>query len=223
MSYAIAIDGPAGAGKSTIAKRVAEHLHILYLDTGAMYRAIGFAALGQGISPRDTDAVANMLQTTTLTIEFVDGVQNVILNGLNVTGLIRTPEMSRAASDISVLPSVRNYLVARQREIARVQSLVMDGRDIGTYVLPDASYKFFLTASPDERARRRLQDLKIAGNETASLESVLAEILYRDQQDTTRAMAPLVRAADAILIDNTHLTIDQSVQTILSRIMEQES
>jgi cytidylate kinase len=223
MSYAIAIDGPAGAGKSTIAKRIAEHLHILYLDTGAMYRAIGLAALGQGISPRDADAVATMLETTTLTIEFVDGVQNVILNGQNVTGLIRTPEMSRAASDISVLPCVRNYLVARQREIAQVQSLVMDGRDIGSYVLPDAAYKFFLTASPDERARRRLQDLKVAGDETATLESVLADILYRDQQDTTRTMAPLVRAADAILIDNTHFTMEQSVQTMLSRITERES
>jgi cytidylate kinase len=223
MSYAIAIDGPAGAGKSTIAKRIAEHLHILYLDTGAMYRAIGLAALGQGISPRDADAVATMLETTTLTIEFVDGVQNVILNGQNVTGLIRTPEMSRAASDISVLPCVRNYLVARQREIAQVQSLVMDGRDIGSYVLPDAAYKFFLTASPDERARRRLHDLKMAGDETATLESVLADILYRDQQDTTRAMAPLVRAADAILIDNTHFTMEQSVQTMLSRITERES
>lgn len=220
MSYAIAIDGPAGAGKSTIARRVAEHLHILYLDTGAMYRAIGYAALSQGISPRDADAVEEMLQKTTLTVQFIDGTQHVILNGQDVTGLIRTPEMSVAASDISALPCVRHYLVARQRDIAKVQPLVMDGRDIGSYVLPDAPYKFFLTASPDERARRRLHDLHVAGNHSATIESVLAEILYRDQQDTTRTMAPLVRAADAVLIDTTHLTIDQVVQTMLSSIDE---
>jgi len=218
MSYAIAIDGPAGAGKSTIARRIAEHLHILYLDTGAMYRAIGYAAINKGISPRDAAAVETMLQDTTLAIQFVDGSQHVILDGQDVTGLIRTPEMSRAASDISALPCVRHYLVARQREIARVQPLVMDGRDIGSYVLPDASFKFFLTASPDERARRRLSDLHRSGDQSSTMESVLEDILYRDQQDSTRAMAPLVRAADAVLIDTTHLTIEQVVQTMLSSI-----
>lgn len=220
MSYAIAIDGPAGAGKSTIARRVAEHLRILYLDTGAMYRAIGYAALSQGISPRDADAVAAMLAKTDLQIAFIDGAQHVLLNGEDVTGCIRTPEMSRAASDISALPCVRQYLVARQRALSHVQPLVMDGRDIGSYVLPDAPYKFYLTASPDERARRRLEDLRRTGDQTSTLEAVLADILYRDQQDSTRAMAPLVRAADAVLIDTTHLTIDQVVETMLSCISD---
>lgn len=220
MSYAIAIDGPAGAGKSTIARRIAEHLEILYLDTGAMYRAIGYAALNKSISPRDAVVVEEMLQSTTLTIQFMEGTQHVILDGQDVTSLIRTPEMSRAASDISALPCVRHYLVARQREIAAVQSLVMDGRDIGSYVLPDAPFKFYLTASPDERTRRRLQDLHASGNHAATHETVLAEILYRDQQDSTRAMAPLVQASDATLIDTTHLSIDQVVQMILTTIDE---
>ena len=218
MSYAIAIDGPAGAGKSTIAKRVSEHLNILYLDTGAMYRAIGYAALSQGISPRDAEAVEAMLLTTSLTIDFIAGEQHVILNNNDVTALIRTPEMSRAASDISALPIVRHFLVARQREIARMQPLVMDGRDIGSYVLPDAPCKFFLTASPEERARRRLKDLRAAGDQTATIESVLAEMLYRDQQDSTRTMAPLVQVPDAVLIDTTHSTIDEVVQTMVDCI-----
>ena len=220
MSYAVAIDGPAGAGKSTIAKRVAEHLGILYLDTGAMYRAIGFAAIQSGISPRDAEAVKGLLETTELNIIFEQGMQRVFINGQDVTSLIRTPEMSRAASDISALPSVRLYLVARQREIAKTQSLVMDGRDIGSYVLPDAPYKFFLTASHDERARRRLKDLQAAGHTEATQESVLEDILYRDQQDSTRAMAPLVQAPDAILIDTTHMTIEQVIQTMLQHIQQ---
>ncbi len=220
MSYAIAIDGPAGAGKSTIARRIAEHLNILYLDTGAMYRAVGYAALSRGISPRDADAVSAMLADTDLQVTFVDGSQHVILNGEDVSGRIRTPEMSRAASDISALPCVRLYLVERQRALSHVQPLVMDGRDIGSYVLPDAACKFFLTASPDERARRRLADLRRAGDQDSTLETVLADILYRDQQDSTRAMAPLVQAADAILIDTTRLTIDQVVETMLACIRE---
>ncbi|NLC83531.1 MAG: (d)CMP kinase [Ruminococcaceae bacterium] len=218
MSYAIAIDGPAGAGKSTIARRIAERLKILYLDTGAMYRAIGYAAVTQGISPRDAVAVAKMLEQTELEIAFVDNSQRVILNGNDVTGLIRTPEMSRAASDISALPVVRQYLVERQRELASVQPLVMDGRDIGSYVLPDAPCKFFLTATPNERARRRLSDLRHAGDEVSTLENVLDDIVYRDHQDSTRSMAPLVQAADAILVDTTNLTIEQVVETLLQEI-----
>lgn len=220
MSYAIAIDGPAGAGKSTIARRIAEHLNILYLDTGAMYRAVGYAALSRGISPRDADAVLAMLADTDLQVTFVDGSQHVIINGEDVTGRIRTPEMSRAASDISALPCVRLYLVERQRALSQVQPLVMDGRDIGSYVLPDAPCKFFLTASPDERARRRLADLRRAGDQDSTLETVLADILYRDQQDSTRAMAPLIQAADAIRIDTTRLTIEQVVETMLACIRE---
>lgn len=220
MSYAIAIDGPAGAGKSTIARRVAEHLHILYLDTGAMYRAIGYAALVQGISPRDAEGVAAMLERTDLQVAFIDGAQHVILNGEDVSGRIRTPEMSRAASDISALPSVRLYLVARQRALAQVQPLVMDGRDIGSYVLPDAACKFFLTASPEERARRRLDDLRKAGDQASTYDCVLADILYRDKQDSTRAMAPLVQAPDAILIDNSNLEMDETVAIMLRIIRD---
>ncbi|MGI6298728.1 MAG: (d)CMP kinase [Saccharofermentanales bacterium] len=218
MSYAIAIDGPAGAGKSTIARRIAERLKILYLDTGAMYRAVGYAAVTQGISPRDAAAVAKMLEKTELEIAFIDNSQRVILNGSDITDLIRTPEMSRAASDISALPVVRQYLVARQRELASVQPLVMDGRDIGSYVLPDAPCKFFLTATPNERARRRLSDLRNAGDEVSTLENVLDDIVYRDHQDSTRAMAPLVQAPDAILVDTTNLTIEQVVETLLQAI-----
>ncbi len=218
MPQAIAIDGPAGAGKSTIARRVAEQLGILYLDTGAMYRAIGYAAISKGISPRDSEAVERLLEKTVLDVVFEEGTQRVLVDGQDVTSLIRTPEMSRAASDISALPCVRLYLVDRQRQIARQQPLVMDGRDIGSFVLPDAPHKFFLTASTDERARRRLKDLKAAGNHEATLESVLADILYRDRQDSTRAMAPLVKATDAIEIDTTHLTIDQVVKTLLAHI-----
>lgn len=222
MSYAIAIDGPAGAGKSTIAKRLAEQLGILYLDTGAMYRAIGYAAIQSGISPREEEAVKGLLETTTLDIVFEQGAQRVLINDQDVTSLIRTPEMSRAASDISALPSVRLYLVARQREIAQVQPLVMDGRDIGSYVLPDAPYKFFLTASPDERARRRLKDLQASGHPEATPESVLEDILYRDLQDSTRAMAPLVQAPDAILIDTTHLSIEHVIQIMLEHIQRKD-
>lgn len=218
MVMAIALDGPAGAGKSTIARRVAEQLGILYLDTGAMYRAIGIKALQQGLSPKDEPAVAAMLKTTDLDIRFVDGAQQVWLDGIDVSEAIRTPEASKAASDVSTLPVVRRSLVDIQRSIAGRQSLIMDGRDIGTYVLPDAPHKFFLTASIDERARRRLLDLQNRGNATATLDEVKADIEYRDQQDSQRSFAPLKQADDAILVDSTTMTIDEVVATIISLI-----
>ncbi len=218
MALAIALDGPAGAGKSTIARRVAEQLGILYLDTGAMYRAIGIKALQQGFDPKDEPAVAAMLKTTDLDIRFVDGAQQVWLDGVDVSEAIRTPEASRAASDVSTLPVVRRHLVDIQRSIASRQSLIMDGRDIGTYVLPDAAFKFFLTASIDERARRRLLDLQNRGNTVATLAEVKADIEYRDQQDSQRSFAPLRQADDAVLVDTTRMTIDEVVATIISQI-----
>lgn len=218
MAFAIALDGPAGAGKSTIARRVAEALGILYLDTGAMYRAIGIKAVAQGLSPKDEAAIGAMLESTDLDIRFVAGTQEVWLDGVNVSEAIRTPEASRAASDVSTLPVVRRALVDLQRQIASRQSLIMDGRDIGTHVLPDARHKFFLTASVDERAHRRLLDLQNRGNQTATLDEVRADIEYRDRQDSERAFAPLRQAEDAILVDTTNLSIEEVVQTILGLI-----
>jgi len=218
MPYAIALDGPAGAGKSTIARRVAEQLGILYLDTGAMYRAIGIKALNLGLPAKDEAAVGTMLQSTDLDIRFVNGTQEVWLDGVNVSEAIRTPEASRAASDVSTLPVVRRALVDMQRKIASRQSLVMDGRDIGTHVLPDARHKFFLTASVAERAHRRLLDLKNRGDATVTLDEVKADIEYRDRQDSERAFAPLRQADDAILVDTTDLSIEEVVQTILDLI-----
>ncbi len=218
MAFAIALDGPAGAGKSTIARRVAEALGILYLDTGAMYRAIGIKAVAQGLSPKDEAAIGAMLESTDLDIRFVAGTQEVWLDGVNVSEAIRTPEASRAASDVSTLPVVRRALVDLQRQIASRQSLIMDGRDIGTHVLPDARHKFFLTASVDERAHRRLLDLQNRGNQTTTLDEVRADIEYRDRQDSERAFAPLRQAEDAILVDTTNLSIEEVVQTILGLI-----
>lgn len=222
MSFAIALDGPAGAGKSTIAKRIAAQLGILYLDTGAMYRAIGLKAMRQGIIAKDEAQVSAMLAQTVLDIRFVDGAQQVWLDGENVSDAIRTPEASLAASDVSTLPVVRRHLVDLQRGIAKRQSMILDGRDIGTYVLPDAPYKFFLTASLDERAHRRLLDLQARGNTTATLEEVQADIAYRDNQDSQRSFAPLRQADDAILVDTTTLTIDEVVATILNLIQQKQ-
>ncbi|MDD2534558.1 MAG: (d)CMP kinase [Eubacteriales bacterium] len=222
MAMAIALDGPAGAGKSTIAKRIADQLGILYLDTGAMYRAIGLKAIQQGLSPKDETAVENLLNVTQLDIRFVDGAQQVWLDGQNVSDAIRTPEASKAASDVSTLPVVRRHLVELQRDIARRQAMILDGRDIGTYVLPDAPHKIFLTASLDERAHRRLLDLQNRGNTTATLAEVKADIEYRDNQDSQRSFAPLKQAEDAVLVDTTTMTIDEVVQTIIDLIEKQK-
>lgn len=215
MSYAIALDGPAGAGKSTIARRVADRLGILYLDTGAMYRAIGLKALQTATDVTDAAAMTALLDSTDLDIRFVDGQQQIWLDGADVSQAIRTPAVSRAASDVSALPVVRLRLVDIQRRIADRQPLIMDGRDIGTYVLPDAPHKFFLTASLDERSRRRLLELQGRGDQTATLAAVRDDIAFRDDQDSTRAFAPLRQATDAILVDTTNLTIEEVVEAIL--------
>lgn len=214
----IALDGPSGAGKSTVARLVAAKLGILHLDTGAMYRAVGHKALSLSIQPNDEAAVSSMLAATKIEVRFRDGRQQTMVDGVDVSGEIRTPAVSRAASDVSALPAVRRALVAIQRQIAATQPLVLDGRDIGTYVLPDAPYKFFLTAAAEERARRRLLELKDKGAENVDYAAVLAEMKYRDEQDAGREMAPLCRAEDAILVDTTGLGIDEVVAVILEKI-----
>lgn len=218
--YQIAIDGPSGSGKSTLAKGISKRLGIMYLDTGAMYRTCGLAALKADISPRDEMAVSEMLVTMDLKIRFIDGEQHMILNGEDVTGQIRTPEVSIAASDISALPGVRKAMVDMQREIAAEQTFVLDGRDIGSKVLPDAKYKFFLTASAETRARRRLAELNSKGDFSQNYEEVLRDIEYRDKQDSERAASPLVKVDDAIEIDTSEIGIEETQDLLLSYLKE---
>ena len=213
----IAIDGPAGAGKSTIAKNVASKLNILHLDTGAMYRAVGLYAVENKIDPQDEHMVCDMLGSIDIKVNYKDGKQQTILNGEDVSGKIRTSEISNAASAVSKWPSVRKRLVAIQKDIASKMSIVMDGRDIGTFVMPNAEYKFFITASVDQRAKRRYLELSENGTKT-QLESVRSDIAQRDLQDTTRQFAPLRKADDAIEIDTTELDIEQVLQKVYERL-----
>lgn len=213
----IAIDGPAGAGKSTIAKILAARLGILYLDTGAMYRAIGYKAIKSGVSVTDLDAVEKMLKETDVDVKIADGVQHVYVDGEDVSGVIRTPEVSKAASDISALPPVRHAMVALQRIIAAKQDTVLDGRDIGTFVLPKAEYKFFLTASAEERAKRRYKEL-VARGEKCDLDKIRADIETRDYNDSHRALAPLKKADDAVEVDTTFMTIEEVADKLASYV-----
>ncbi len=219
----IAIDGPAGAGKSTVARMVAEELSILHLDTGAMYRAMALKALRLGISPGDATAVLPLLPKTEITVESIDGVQHTYLDGEDVSTLIRTPEVSKGASDIGVIPEVRIKLAESQREFAKEHDVIMDGREIGSFVLPDAPYKFYVTASADERARRRLLELQEKGiGMDKTLESLREEILARDHTDSTRAFAPLVRVPDAVLIDTTNMSASEAAAEVLCRVNKGE-
>ncbi len=213
----IAIDGPSGAGKSTIAKIVAEKMGIDYIDTGAMYRAIGLKMVSEGVSREDTEEAATARQEVLdrTDIDFDKGV--ITLDGEDVGGKIRTPEISIAASDYSKFPEVRSKLVAIQREIGHRKSVVMDGRDIGTNVFTDAQYKFFLTATPEERANRRVKELLEKG-EDVSYEATLEDIKKRDYNDTHRKLNPLAKADDAIEVDTTNMTIDEVAAVILDRI-----
>ncbi len=213
----IAIDGPAGAGKSTIAKLLAKKLGILYLDTGAMYRAVGLKAIENGVDVTDETAVKKMLDSTTVDVKSEKGVQHVYLDGKDVTGKIREHRVSKAASDISAVPCVRYKMVDLQREIAARCDTVLDGRDIGTFVLPNAEYKIFLTASVAERARRRYEELKAKGEE-CTLESVASDIEKRDYNDSHRALAPLRKADDAVEIDTTDLSIEEVADKITALI-----
>ncbi len=213
----IAIDGPAGAGKSTIAKILAARLGILYLDTGAMYRAVGYKAIKSGVSVSDLAAVENMLKNTTVDVKVEDGVQHVYLDGKDVSGVIRTPEVSRAASDISALPPVRHAMVDLQRIIAAKQDTVLDGRDVGTFVLPNAEHKFFLTASVEERAKRRYKEL-VGRGENCDFEKIRKDIETRDYNDSHRALAPLKKADDAVEVDTTFMTIEEVADKLATLI-----
>lgn len=215
----IAIDGPAGAGKSTVAGLLSQKLGILHLDTGAMYRALALKALEQGIDPNDAERVEHMLPETCLTVEFRDGVQRTVLDGRDVSAYIRTGEVSKGASDIAVIPAVRMKLVETQREIAMEHDVVMDGRDIGSYVLPDAEYKFYITADPRVRAERRLKELNEKGiGYSGTLEDMTEEIIARDKNDSSREFAPLRQAEDAVLLDTTEKTIQEALNAVLEHI-----
>ncbi len=214
--HAIAIDGPAGAGKSTMAKRIAKELGYVYVDTGAIYRTVGYYVWLCGIGGRDVDGVTRLIDEVNIAIEYPeDGLQHMILNGKDVTGEIRTPEMSSYASQVSAHKCVRDFLLDTQRELARTHNVVMDGRDIGTVVLPDAEVKIFLTASPEVRARRRYIELQEKGV-SDSYEKVLADMKQRDLQDSTRPIAPLKQAKDAILLDTSSMTLEEAVAAIKS-------
>lgn len=207
----VAIDGPAGAGKSTIAKRVAAELGWLYVDTGAIYRTVGYHMSLMGIGPKDRDGIERCIDDVNIQIEYRDdGVQHMILNGQDVTELIRTPEMSMMASGVAAQDCVRAYLLDMQRELARTHNVVMDGRDIGTVVLPNAQVKVYLTASAEVRADRRWKELTAKG-ETVRYEDVYTDVVKRDEADMNRKIAPLKCADDAEVLDCSYLTIDQVV------------
>ncbi len=217
----IAIDGPSGSGKSTVARLLSEHLGILTLDTGAMYRALGYKALGLGIEPSDAEAVRVMLASTSMEIDLSDRVQKTLVDGEDLSPYIRTPEVAKAASDISTLPVCRDYCVRIQRELGKRQALILEGRDIGTYVFPDAPVKFFITASAEARAQRRLKDLEKTGIET-SMAEVLQEMEERDRQDAERELAPARRAEDAILIDSSRMSAAEVVDAMIDVIRQKE-
>ena len=213
----IAIDGPSGAGKSTVAKALAQKLGIVYVDTGALYRTIGYAALSRGISTKDAEAMQALLPDIHIDVKYEDGIQCVYLNGENLRDPIRRPEISMAASDVSAIPAVRAFLLDTQREIARRNSVVMDGRDIGTVILPDADVKIFMVASAEARAVRRTKELEEKGM-PASYEDVLREMKERDAQDSGRAIAPAIPAPDAIHLDNSGMSVEESVQAVIDLI-----
>ena len=218
----IAIDGPAGAGKSTIAKAVAKRLGIIYLDTGAMYRSVAYFMLERGVDVNDEKGVGAALSDLVMDIRHEDGVQQIYISGENVTPYLRLPHMSKAASDISAHPAVRLKLVEIQREFAATHNVVLDGRDIGTFVLPDASCKIYLTADPEVRARRRTDELIERGT-PEPYEKVLEDMKRRDHNDSHRAFAPAVQAKDAVLIDTTHMTVPEVVARVGELIKEREA
>lgn len=216
----IAIDGPAGAGKSTIARMISRELGIVYLDTGAMYRTVALKAIMEGIDTLDAEKLAAMVKGIDIRIEYSDSEQHIILDGEDVSRKIRTPEVSIGASNVAVVPAVRIKLVELQREIAGESSVVMDGRDIGTYVLPDADLKIFLYASAEERAKRRYREQIEKGMANASIDEVKKDMEYRDKNDSSREFAPLSKASDAVELDTTDLTIGQVAQKIMGYVKD---
>lgn len=221
MSFvSVAIDGPAGAGKSTIARSLAGQLGYLYVDTGAIYRTVGLHVSRMGEDPHDEAAVSRLLPGLAVRLQVEeDGVQHMYLNGADVTGQIREPEIARYASAVSALPPVRAFLLEMQRELARTRDVVMDGRDIGTVVLPQATVKIFLTADPKVRALRRWKELQEKGLPD-SYEQVLRDVEQRDYNDTHRAIAPLRQAEDAVLVDTSALTLEESIAEMLRIVKE---
>lgn len=217
--HSIAIDGPSGAGKSTIAKQLAKELGFVYVDTGAMYRTIGLFAAQQGVDPADPDGVSGLLPRLSMDLAYQNGEQRMLLNGKDVSQDIRTEQASRYASQISAIPQVRGFLLEFQRGFAARNNILMDGRDIGTVVLPTAEVKIFLTASPEARAKRRYAE-QISRGENVTLDAVLAAIQARDEADTTRSAAPLKAAPDAVVVDTTALSLEASVHAIQSIIKE---
>ena len=216
MNRNIAIDGPAGAGKSTIAKKLAAERGCIYVDTGAMYRAMALYIVREGVDENDTAGIEACADRADISIAFIDGVQKVLLNGEDVSGLIRTPEVSHMASVSSANGHLRKKLVALQQKLASEKEVVMDGRDIGTVVLPDAAVKIFLTASPRTRAEHRYLEMAEKGQaDGSSVEEIEASIRDRDERDATRSESPLKQAEDAVLVDSSDMTIDQVVQRIL--------
>ena len=213
----IALDGPAGAGKSTIAKIIAKRLGLPYLDTGAMYRAMALCALGEGVSLTDVEKVGELLDRTDIKVVYLDDGQHVFVNGADVTGRLREEEIGKGASLISKLRCVRDKLAGMQRDIAHETHAVLDGREIGTFVIPETPYKFYVTATAEERAMRRVRQLEEKG-EKPEYELILKDILARDYQDSHRDYAPLKQAEDAVLIDTTHMTIDEAVDTVLKAL-----
>ena len=215
----VAIDGPSGAGKSTLAKRLAKELGYVYVDTGAMFRAIGLFALRNGADPADAAAVNALLPQITLTLASIEGAQHIYLNGEDVSTEIRQEQVGMAASAVGANPAVRSFLLEQQRGLAESQNILMDGRDIGTVVLPHATVKIFLTASAEARAQRRLLELQQKGQDT-DFETVLADIRQRDYQDTHREAAPLRQAEDAVLVDTSALDFEQSFARLKAVILE---
>lgn len=219
-TFSVAIDGPAGAGKSTLARRAAKALGFVYVDTGAIYRTVGYHMWMMGIGPKDQDGIRRCLDDVNIAVEYDgSGVQHMILNGTDVSDEIRTPLMSSYASGVSAQPCVRDFLLDMQRGIARRHNVVMDGRDIATVVLPRADVKIFLTASPEVRARRRFEELTAKG-EKVRYESVLEDMKARDKQDSTRAIAPLRCAPDAVKLDTSGMDLDAAEAAILEIVRQ---
>ena len=218
--FSVAIDGPAGAGKSTLAKAAAARLGFVYVDTGAIYRTVGLAARNAGVDKADSEGIKALLTSLQVDIRYENGVQKMYLNGGDVTGEIRSPEISAYASYVSAIPEVRAFLMEMQRRLAREHDVIMDGRDIGTVVLPEAGLKIFLTASAEKRAMRRFRELQ-EKNPTITFEEVLSDMTARDAKDSQRETAPLKAAEDAVLVDTSDLSLEESVELIVNMIARQ--